>query len=84
MFTVATNNNRQTVVGSFSVSQVAIDTHHEVAVRCGDESWDTIFVTDNRGTATRAYTAVCNMIHKGMDPRDWLLRWNGENIVAFR
>ena len=37
-----------------------------------------------RGTATRAYSAVGNMILKGMDPREWLLRWNGQNIVAFR
>jgi hypothetical protein len=84
MFTVSDPNNRQMVVGEFTVSQVAIDDHHEVAVRHGAESWETIFVTDNRGTATRAYSAVGNMILKGMDPREWLLRWNGQNIVAFR
>lgn len=87
-FTVTENRNHVREVaggmGRFEVSQVCIDGHYEVAVRSiRDGDWEIVHATNERGVSSRVYVAVCVMIAKGHDPREWMIvRWDG-NAVRF-
>lgn len=89
-FTVAESRNvlREIAgpVGRFEVSQVCIDDHYEVAVRSiWDGDWEIVHQTSERGTSTRVYVAVCTMIAKGHDPREWMaVRWDGDRVRFIR
>lgn len=85
MFTVATPKNRQFTHNGHMVS-VAYDVCGpvgEVAVKMAGDGWfEPVFISDERGCLTEAFTLACRLIEAGSNPNDFIFRWNGWRMVA--